>query len=538
MALEGLAALSLASNIVQLVDFSIKIGELTRSFRKNCGKLPSDLQRVENLISDLVPIAERLQHATYTSTNALLREQTFVSLLSRCVSEAEDFKDLLDSFKTASRTGWSSFISALKTTRNAGKIDKIEKALEGYKSALTLRIAEASMAKQEYICELLNQNKQASSEEAQTTSDALERLDTSISASFRNMEDKMHQFSRQSENVAEVAEKAKAEIEKLRADHAAWAHEHNTLQHRLRSTHLASRPMILQFQAMQRRRVRNVSRRTSTAVVSRLKAWEPKESGSDNEKAAEKKKAIFKINIVIALPVNATPEELMHSLKQLLYTSWTEVTRRITAAIPNIHLISDGKQTADEESFNKDSSGDETILLSFLETHAEVDVLIYDSARSKLVAEMDLSRLNMNLTCACDFYWKGFSQRLLEIDSGIPSAFPTLQYKFTVPEKAVSPGPVENALEGTTKAELELPLPEQNLRPKQTNSHADRQERRRRRRSTKRGKVLVRAICAVPAQLGLLSLILSLMFTAYSFMIQDCAVWHSSTYLPFWHLRD
>ena len=60
MALEGLAALSLASNIAQLVDFSIKIGELTKSFRKNCGQLPKDLQRVENLVSDLIPIAERL----------------------------------------------------------------------------------------------------------------------------------------------------------------------------------------------------------------------------------------------------------------------------------------------------------------------------------------------------------------------------------------------------------------------------------------------------------------------------------------------
>ena len=255
MALEGLAAPSLASNVAQLVDFSIKIVELTKSFRKNCGELPKNLQRVENLISDLVPIAERLQHALTTSTNALLREQALVSLLSRCVSEAQDFKSLLDTFKVASQTGWGSFVSALKTTRNAGKLDKIEKALESYKSALTLRIAEASMAEQEYICELLNQNKQALSEKAQTTSDALERLDTSINASFRNMEDKMQQYSRQSETIAKVAERAKAEIEKLRADHAAWAHEHDALQRRLRSTHLASRPMILQFQAMQRRRV-------------------------------------------------------------------------------------------------------------------------------------------------------------------------------------------------------------------------------------------------------------------------------------------
>lgn len=533
MALEGLAVLSLASNVAQLVDFSIKIGELTNSFRRNCGQLPKDLQRVEDLVSDIVPIAERLQNASHTSTDVLLQEQTLVSLLSRCVSEAQDFKNLLDSFKAASRSGWSSFIAALKTTRNAGKIDKIEKALESYKSALTLRIAEASLAKQEYMCELLNQNKRSSSEEAQTTSDALERLDSSINASFRNMEDKMHHFTQQSENIAEVAEKAKAEIEKLHADRAAWAHERNTLQQRLRSTHLASRPMILQFQAMRRRRVRNIPRRTSTAIVSRLKELEPEESELIDEKVAEKKKAIVNINIVIALPINATPEELMHSLKQLLYTSWTEVTSRIIAAIPAIYHISDEKQPRKDQSSTRDPRGDEIIFLDFLETHAEDNVLIYDPAKSTLVAGLDSGRSNVNMTCACNFYWKGLSQRLLEIDAEFPSTFPTLQYKSTVSEMVVSQSLLENGPEGTPKAELGLPLSKHNSRSKQTKLDADRQGRRRRRRSPKREKVLVQAIWAIAAPLGLLSLIFFLMFTAYSFMAQDCAVWDSSPYLPF-----
>ena len=539
MALESLAVLSVASNIAQLVEFSIKIGELTKSFRRNCGQLPKDLQRVENILSDIVPIAERLRHTSQTSTDVLLQDQTLVSLLSRCVSEAQDFKNLLDSFKAASQTGWSSFLSALKMTRNAGKIDKIEKALESYKLGLTLRIAEVSLAKQEYLCELLNQNRQALSEEAQTTSNTLKRLDTSINASFRNMEDKMHQFFQQSENIAELAEKTKIEIGKLHADHAAWARERNALQRRLKSTHLTSRPMILQFQGMQRRRARNSSRRTSTATVSHLNELEPKESIPDGEKAVEKKKAIFNINIVIAVPVNATPEEAMHSLKQLLYTSWTEVTRRITAAIPDIYHMSDEKQTVEEESSKRDPWGDETIFLDFLETYAEDNVLTYDSAKSTLVAGLDSSGSNINLTCACDFYWKGFSQRLLEIDAEFPSTFPTLQYKSTVSEIVVSRGLLENTPEEGTNAEVELPLSKQYLRCKQTEPNATRQERRRHRRSTRRAKVLVRAICAIPALLGLLSLVLSLMFTACSFIVQNYAVWHFfSTYLPFWHLRE
>ena len=150
---------------------------------------------------------------------------------------------------------------------------------------------------------------------------------------------------------------------------------------------------------MQRRRVPNPSRRISTAIVSRLKTWEPNERGSD----------IFNTNIVIALPVNATHEELMRSLRQLLYTSWVEVTGRIAAAVPVIYHINDEEQTADEESFKTGLWSDETVLLTLLETHAEDDILIYDFAKSTLVADIDSSRSNKNLTCACNFYWKGFS---------------------------------------------------------------------------------------------------------------------------------
>lgn len=148
MALEGIAALSLAGSIIQLVDFTVKIGELTKAFRDNCGELPSDLQRIETLVNDFVPIARRLQDASTTSTHVLLQEQTLVSLLSGCLREAQEFKLILDSFKTTSQSGWSSFLLSLKANRRAGKIRNIEKALESYKSAMTLRIAEASLARQ------------------------------------------------------------------------------------------------------------------------------------------------------------------------------------------------------------------------------------------------------------------------------------------------------------------------------------------------------------------------------------------------------
>ena len=161
-------------------------------------------------------------------------------LLSGCVRGANDFKLLLDSFKATSQSGWTSFLQALKATRRAGKIRNIEKALESYKTAMTLRIVDASLVKlyvstliyqivltrfSEYTAELLNQNQAARSLDTQTTSDALQRLDRSINASFHHMEDEMHRLSRASESTAEATDQAKREIEKLNSDCAAWAQE-------------------------------------------------------------------------------------------------------------------------------------------------------------------------------------------------------------------------------------------------------------------------------------------------------------------------
>lgn len=202
MVLEGIAALSLASNITQLVEFGIRIGELTQHFRDNCGELPKDLQRVVILVNDIVPITRRLQAASTSSSNPLLQEQSLIPLVAGCEREAHDLRLLLESLKTARQSGWQSFILALKTNRKAGRIRKIEKALEKYKTSMALRLAEASLAKQyvflltvlsilsscrEYICEVLDRNKDIQSSEASSSLETLERLDASISTSFHHL---------------------------------------------------------------------------------------------------------------------------------------------------------------------------------------------------------------------------------------------------------------------------------------------------------------------------------------------------------------
>lgn len=148
MVLEGIAALSLASNIIQSIEFVVKINALTQHFRENCGELPKDLQRIGNLVNDILPIAQRLQDASASSSNPLLQEQTLLPVVTGCRREANDFQLLLNSLKSTSQPGRKSFLLSLDTTRKAGRVQRIKSALERYKTSMTLRLTDASLAKQ------------------------------------------------------------------------------------------------------------------------------------------------------------------------------------------------------------------------------------------------------------------------------------------------------------------------------------------------------------------------------------------------------
>ncbi len=121
-------------------------------FPQNCGELPKDLQRVEALVSDIVPIAQLVQSALASSMNPLLHEPTLIPLLAGCRRKINEYLQLLESLKITTQSWWRSFLTALKTIRKAGQIRNIEEALNSYKTSMTLRLADASLARRYVQC--------------------------------------------------------------------------------------------------------------------------------------------------------------------------------------------------------------------------------------------------------------------------------------------------------------------------------------------------------------------------------------------------
>jgi hypothetical protein len=146
-----LTAFSLASSIVQFIDFSQKIARLAKAFHDNYGELPADTARVSLMVQDIESLLRRLQTSP-TSQNGsgdALQECTFSAVVVACASEAESFSNPLSSLKTAGHaSGMASFLSTLKTLRHAGRIERCEASLQKYRSAISTRLAQASYERQ------------------------------------------------------------------------------------------------------------------------------------------------------------------------------------------------------------------------------------------------------------------------------------------------------------------------------------------------------------------------------------------------------
>lgn len=107
--------------------------------------------------------------------------------------------------------------------------------------------------------------------------------------------------------------------------------------------------------------------------------------------------------------------------KAQLYTSWIEVTRPIAANVPQVYHMNENedKVSGSDLDVKREPSSGDAVLLAFLKIHGEDQLLTYDPASSTLTAESDHKGLNIDVACACDFYSKGFSQKLLKIDTQV-----------------------------------------------------------------------------------------------------------------------
>ncbi|KAH8790555.1 hypothetical protein F5882DRAFT_353638 [Hyaloscypha sp. PMI_1271] len=145
MPLDPITALSLASNVIQFVDFGSKLLSKTRELHKSTTGALSENIELETITSDLKVLNSRLQlpQLSQVSGNGLDEsEKALVALSVKCTEIADELLGALDQLKAGDDLNkkWGSFRLALKNIRRRDKIESIASRLEAFRQELESHI--------------------------------------------------------------------------------------------------------------------------------------------------------------------------------------------------------------------------------------------------------------------------------------------------------------------------------------------------------------------------------------------------------------
>ena len=138
MALEGIAALSLASNIAQFLGLGCSLFSKTREVYKSTSGTLSETAELKTVADCLNRLSNDLIY--HPSTNQVSSEETDGALLaSQCRDIAHELLSVLDKLQIkGSARQWQCFRVALKRIWKSKKIDEMDGRIDSCSQRLTL----------------------------------------------------------------------------------------------------------------------------------------------------------------------------------------------------------------------------------------------------------------------------------------------------------------------------------------------------------------------------------------------------------------
>ena len=131
--LDPVAALGLAGNIVQFVDFSCKILRDTKSLYESSTGVSADNNLLEAISRDLMNLNNAL---TAPSAIGAIPESTR-NLASRCKDIAAELLSTLERLKVSgSHRKWKSLVQALRSVWNKDQIESLVRRMESLRNEI------------------------------------------------------------------------------------------------------------------------------------------------------------------------------------------------------------------------------------------------------------------------------------------------------------------------------------------------------------------------------------------------------------------
>ncbi|KAF1961010.1 hypothetical protein CC80DRAFT_489231 [Byssothecium circinans] len=145
-AMEALAAVALAGNVVQFVDFTFKLFDQARSIHQSQTGTSKGTDSLESITLDLQNLSAQLSkdrlHLRIRKTYAFHQShKALQQLATQCHDAAAELLSALEVLKAKNpNSKWSSFRAALASTWKRSQIDGMERTLDGYRSQIILHL--------------------------------------------------------------------------------------------------------------------------------------------------------------------------------------------------------------------------------------------------------------------------------------------------------------------------------------------------------------------------------------------------------------
>lgn len=144
MVLDALTAVGLAGNIIQFIDFSIKLVSKSREIYKSADGALIENKHLEETTTDLNQIQNTLREsleAKLASNQFTQDEKALADLNEKCLEVAATLLEKLEDLKASSpRKRWKSLRQALKSVWSKEAVDSLSWTLKGLREEINTRI--------------------------------------------------------------------------------------------------------------------------------------------------------------------------------------------------------------------------------------------------------------------------------------------------------------------------------------------------------------------------------------------------------------
>jgi hypothetical protein len=142
---EGLAAVSVAANIIQLVDFSAKVVRRLEQFHSDVGEVPKSLRHINAELPVLSTTLQQIREAVEAESVGKGTKDALIPVVDECREQIAQLDAILAKTLPATNDSWrTKSKKAIISLHQDDKVESIAKILRNYITTLTFYHTAAS----------------------------------------------------------------------------------------------------------------------------------------------------------------------------------------------------------------------------------------------------------------------------------------------------------------------------------------------------------------------------------------------------------